>query len=197
MRIGPRPKIALAPPGPLPPSGPTPLRWPQTTSPLRGVGDLRATYWRGTCFYASPIGAPQSEERDHADLFLDSLVRPAINELDPDMRVIRADELPTSSITTSVVEFVRQSRLVIADLSYHNPNVLYEIGLRHARGRPFVLLTRSEDPIPSNLQDARVVIVNMDKVPTFVAEMRARQEQILEYARWALSPEGEEFFGKP
>jgi len=112
------------------------------------------------------------------------------------MRVVRADELPTSSITASVVEYVRQSRLVIADLSYHNPNVLYEVGLRHARGKPFVLLTRSEDPVPSNLRDARVVHVNMDKVPTFVSEMGARQEQILEYARWALSPEGEDFFAQ-
>jgi hypothetical protein len=127
-------------------------------------------------------------------MFQQSLVEPAIQELDPDMTVIRADELPSSSISASVVEHVVQSRLMIADLSFHNPNVLYEVGLRHANRMPFVLISRNEDSIPSNLRDSRVVRVNTAKVPTFVSEMDTRQLEITEYARWALSPEGESYF---
>lgn len=171
-----------------------PFRGPKSSSEPRKLTDLRQAYWERTCFYASPINDPGSEQREHADLLLESLVKPAIQAVDPDMSVVRADELPTTSITASVVEYVQKSRLVIADLSFHNPNVFYEIGQRDARGKPFVLISRAVDPIPSNLRDSRVIQVNMEKVPAFVSEMEMRQEQISEYARWALSPEGEDYF---
>lgn len=158
-----------------------------------GYGD-RDAYWRRSCFYSSPIGGPRSDEREHADMFQESLVEPAIEALDPSMEVIRADELPSSSITASVIEHVVNSRLLIADLSFHNPNVLYEVGLRHARRKPFVLISRALDPIPSNLRDARVVRMHTDSVSRFVTEMDTRRVEIAEYARWAISPEGEDYF---
>lgn len=166
----------------------------QTSAESRGWRDLRRDYMEETCFYASPIGKPGSEPRRHADLFLESLVRPAMKEVDPSLKVIRADELAASSITASIMDHVAHARLLIADLSFHNPNVLYEVGRRHAHRMPFVLITRTNDSIPSNLTDSRVVLVNMDTVPTFVAEMEARRAEIAEHARWALSPEGEEYF---
>jgi len=102
------------------------------------------------------------------------------------MAVVRSDELPSSLVTASVIEHVVHSRLVIADLSFHNPNVLYEVGVRDASSKPFVLVSRAADPIPSNLGHFRVVQVSTDKVPTFVSEMATRREQITNYARWAL-----------
>lgn len=162
--------------------------------PSSESGGWRDEYWHRTCFYSSPIGHPQSEERLHADMFQESLVEPAIDTLDPGMGVIRADELPSSSITASVIEHVVKSRLMVADLSFHNPNVLYEVGLRYANRKPFVLISRTDDPIPSNLGDSRVVKVNTGKVAAFVSEMDTRRGEISEFARWALSPEGEDHF---
>jgi hypothetical protein len=178
--------------------GPAPIPFPGPRSRLkRGESDgLRQAYWYDTCFYASPIGDPESEERAHADLFLNSLVEPAIEAVDPEMTVVRADELPTTSITASVVEHVREARLVVADLSFHNPNVFYEVGQRDAQGKPFVLISRAADPIPSNLRDSRVIQVNTDEVHAFVSEMGTRQDQISRYADWALTPEGERYFSE-
>jgi hypothetical protein len=156
-------------------------------APGAAITDLREAYWRNICFYASPIGQPGSEQREHADAFQESLVEPAIAALDPRMTVVRSDELPSSPITASVIEHVVHSQLVIADLSFHNPNVLYEVGVRDAHDKPFVLVSRAEDPIPSNLHDFRVIQVSMDRVPAFVSEMEMRRAQIADYARWAIA----------
>jgi len=151
------------------------------------VAELRNAHWQSVCFYSSPIGPAGSDRRAHADMLQESLVKPAIAAVDPRMTVVRSDELPSSSITASVVEHVVNSRLLIADLSFHNPNVFYEVGMRHGHKRPIVLISRDKDPIPANISDRRVIKVNVDATPAFVSEMTSRQEQIADHARWALS----------
>jgi hypothetical protein len=146
--------------------------------------------WNRTCFYSSPIREPETEQRRHSDAFLQLLVEPALEALDPPMQAIRADGLPSSPITAEVYKHVVCSRLMIADLSYHNPNVLEEIGVRIAISKPLVLISREQDPIPSNLRDERVVLVNTSEFWRFPAEIEERQKEITEFSRWALSPHG-------
>ena len=50
-----------------------------------------------------------------------------------------------------------QSRLVICDLTGKNPNVLYETGLAHARGRDVILLTQNKEDVPFDLQQIRFI----------------------------------------
>jgi len=78
--------------------------------------------WDRICFYISPIGEDGSEQRQHADLFLGSVVEPALEEFG--LAVVRADKIgKPGMITAQIIEHVLRSKLVIADLSYHNPNV--------------------------------------------------------------------------
>lgn len=91
--------------------------------------------WDSICFYITPIGTEDSEERKHSDLFLSSLVEPAVSELN--LRVVRADKIGQQGlITAQIIEHVKNSRLVIIDLSFLNPNVFYEMALRHACKMP-------------------------------------------------------------
>jgi hypothetical protein len=146
--------------------------------------------WDRACFYSSTIRGPDTEQRRHADAFLKLFVEPAVEALDPKMHVIRADGLSSSPITAEVYKHVVCSRLMIADLSYHNPNVLEEIGVRIAISKPLVLISRDQDPIPFNLRDERVVLVNTSEFWRIPAEIEERQREITEFSRWALSPEG-------
>ncbi len=76
--------------------------------------------WQKICFYITPIGSDDSDERKHSDLFLSSLVQPALEELG--LTVVRADQIGDAGmITTQVLEYLKRSRLAIADLSYLNP----------------------------------------------------------------------------
>jgi hypothetical protein len=118
-----------------------------------------------------------------------SLVEPAVRQLDPSMRVVRADQLATSLISAGILDHVAQSRLLIADLSFHNPNVLNEVGRRQERGMAYVLITRAEDQIPSNLRDVRTVQVSTE-IGTFLGEMDSYRDLIAKYARCALGLPG-------
>jgi hypothetical protein len=76
-------------------------------------------HFETTAFYITPIGDPGSEQRDHSDLFLGSIIEPALETLK--MKVVRADQIDRPGvITKQVIEYLFKSRLVIADLSYHN-----------------------------------------------------------------------------
>jgi hypothetical protein len=157
---------------------------------VRSVQGLADASWQGTCFYSTPIGEPGSDERRHADVFLDSLIIPAVEKLDPTMRVVRADQLSSSLITDAVYEFVANARLLIADLSFHNANVLHEVGVRHAIDKPCVLISRAEDPIPANLQNVRMVRMKTTGIWDFVPRIEAYRNEIEDYARSALVGDG-------
>jgi hypothetical protein len=58
---------------------------------------------------------------------------------------------------------LRESRVVLADLSLNNPNVLYEVGIRHtlcAGGT--VLMCRAGSELPFDLNFARVIFYRFD-----------------------------------
>ena len=44
------------------------------------------------------------------------------------------------------------AQLILADCTQKNPNVFYEIGIAHTAGKKVVLITRSEEDIPSDIK---------------------------------------------
>src|SRR5258706_16006838 len=83
------------------------------------------------CFFIAPIGADDSEHRRHSNAILSSYVEKALATVEPKLRVVRADKITQPGmITKQVLEYLLKSRLVVADLSYHNPNVFYELAVR-------------------------------------------------------------------
>src|SRR5207247_4102271 len=57
--------------------------------------------WSKICFYVTPIGDPESEQRRHADLFLSALVEPAMAEFG--LKVVRADQIGKPGMITAQV----------------------------------------------------------------------------------------------
>ncbi|MGH7132927.1 MAG: hypothetical protein ACREJO_13385 [Phycisphaerales bacterium] len=93
---------------------------------------------KATCFVIMPIseqrlpdGSIVSKE-DLRQRYSD-LIREAIIKAAPDVEVVRADEVSApGTITSDILMRLMYSDFVIADVSYPNPNVYYELGLRHA-----------------------------------------------------------------
>lgn len=140
-----------------------------------------------TCFYVTPIGDDDSPERKHADVFLGHLVEPAVEALELGLRVVRADQIENPGLITSqVVQHLLHSRLVVADLSFHNPNVFYELAIRHATGRPTVLLCRTADGLPFDISDVRTVRIDMTDIHAFVTQMETWRAELTNMARRAL-----------
>lgn len=72
----------------------------------------------------------------------DNLIREAITKARPSFEVLRADEVAIpGTITTDIIARIMHSDFVVADVTYPNPNVFYELGLRHAC-RPGTIIIR-------------------------------------------------------
>jgi hypothetical protein len=142
--------------------------------------------WDKLCFYITPIGEDESIERKHSDLFLHSIVEPALEEFE--LRVVRADQIgKPGMITAQVIEHIIKSRLVIADLSFHNPNVFYELALRHTCRLPTVQIIRSTDRIPFDLNQFRTVRIDDSSIYTLVPQLPVYQSEISTQVRRALA----------
>lgn len=124
---------------------------------------LEHARYETTCFYITPIGEENSEERRHSDLFLGSIVEPALEPLK--MTVIRADMIDKPGvITRQIIDYLLKSRLVIADLSFHNPNVFYELAIRHTARLPVVQIVRAADRIPFDLNQVRTIKIDTSDI---------------------------------
>jgi len=77
------------------------------------------------------------------------LIKEAIQKADPLLEVVRADEVSEpGSITTDIITRIMQSHLVVAAATYPNPNVFYELGLRHACRVGTVIIRDKNGPKP-------------------------------------------------
>jgi hypothetical protein len=111
------------------------------------------------CFVIAPMGEPNSETRKRSDQVLKHVIKPAASECG--YNAIRADEISEPGmITSQVIQHVVEDHLVIADLTDRNPNVFYELALRHAIKKPLVQLIRKGDTIPFDVAGMRTVPVD-------------------------------------
>lgn len=141
--------------------------------------------WSKVCFYVTPIGDEDSDQRLHSDLFLGSIVEPALADFE--MTVVRADQIgKPGMITAQVIEHIVKARLVIADLSFHNPNVFYEVALRHACRQPIVQLIRTADRIPFDLDQVRTIKVDTTTIYSLVPQIESYRSEIANQVRRAL-----------
>lgn len=77
----------------------------------------------------------------------DDLIKEAIQKADPSLEVVRADEVSfPGSITSDVITRIMHSDIVVADVTYPNPNVFYELGLRHACRVGTVIIKDKDGP---------------------------------------------------
>lgn len=142
-------------------------------------------HYETTCFYITPIGEEGSEQRQHSDLFLGSIVEPALEQFG--LKVIRADSIDKpGTITRQIIDYILKSRLVVADLSYHNPNVFYELAIRHAARLPTVQIVRGQDRIPFDLSQTRTIKIDCTSIYTLVPQIESYRSQIASQVRRAL-----------
>lgn len=108
------------------------------------------------CFVIAPIGETDSDTRKRSDQVLRHIIRPAAKECG--YKAVRADEIDKPGIITSqVIQHVVSDPLVIADLSETNPNVFYELAVRHAIKRPLVQIIQKGERIPFDVAGTRTV----------------------------------------
>lgn len=141
--------------------------------------------FESTCFYIAPIGESGSDPRKHSDLFLGTIVEPALEPFK--LRVVRADAIDKPGvITRQIIEYIMRSRLVVADLSFHNPNVFYELALRHAVKLPIVQIIRLSDRIPFDVNQMRTIQIDTTDIYSFAPQIESYRSEVSNQVRRAL-----------
>ena len=138
-----------------------------------------------TAFFVAPIGNEDSEQRRHSDLFLSTFVEPVLDKFN--LKVVRADSIGDPGIITKqIVEYLLKSRLVVADLSFHNPNVFYELAIRHLIRKPVVQIMRTSDRIPFDVSQIRTVKIDTTDIYSLVPRIDSYRSEISAQVRRAL-----------
>jgi hypothetical protein len=123
-----------------------------------------------TCFIISPIGEAGTPERTRADQLLKHVLKPAAEECG--YEAVRADQMAEPGIITSqVIEQIIKAPMVVADLTGKNPNVFYELAIRHAIRKPFVHIVAKGEKIPFDVAGMRAIQLDLHD-PDSVADAK-------------------------
>jgi len=150
-----------------------------------GIAKEAEVSWSKICFYISPIGEEGTEQRKHSDFFLHHVVEPAMEGFD--LKIVRADDIgKPGMITAQIIEHLVKAKLAIADLSFHNPNVFYELSLRHVCRLPTVQIIRKRDKIPFDLDQFRTIKINTDDIYELLPKLEGYKSEIANQVRKVL-----------
>jgi hypothetical protein len=116
-----------------------------------------------TCFIITPIGADNSDVRRHADGVIKSVINPILCEEFDFEDVKAAHEISTSgSINNQLMGRILDDDLVIANLTGTNPNVMYEVAVRHATAKPIIHICEEGTKLPFDIIDQRTIFYTDD-----------------------------------
>lgn len=108
------------------------------------------------CFVISPIGDPDSPEREHANDVLDFIIKPAMEECG--IEAYRSDELQMSGkISEQMFDAILGEQICVAVLTGLNPNVFYELAIAQAARQPVIMMIEEGQSVPFDIQDWRCV----------------------------------------
>jgi ActR/RegA family two-component response regulator len=115
------------------------------------LNKLREDHPPKKCFVIMPFSKTRScDENQWRDIF-DNTIKPAVEELGLNYVCTRAN-LVIGNIIKDILDNLNKADVVIADMTDRNPNVFYELGVRHALRNTTVLITQNIDDIPFDLQ---------------------------------------------
>ena len=132
-------------------------------------------------FIISQIGAEGSKDRRRIDGLIRALIRPVLDNFN--FRTLPSHEIDESgSIPDQIIECLLSAKLVVCDLTFNNPNVMYELAIRHAAQLPIVLIAEEGTKIPFDIGDQRTTFFINDPygIEDFKPILSKKIEAVLE-----------------
>ena len=113
------------------------------------------------CFIIMPVGEGGTAIRRAAEGLVDSAIKSVLEELGYE------EEVPhricsSGSITKDVINRILNSELTIANLTGLNPNVMYELGIRHCIKKPVIHVCEIGTELPFDLKVERTIFYKND-----------------------------------
>lgn len=115
-----------------------------------------------SCFIITPIGNENSEVFRKAKGVIESTIKPVLREYGfADIKP--AYEINVSGmINTQIINRIVNDDLVVANLTGNNPNVMYELCLRHVVAKPIIHICENGTILPFDIKDSRTIFYEND-----------------------------------
>jgi hypothetical protein len=113
------------------------------------------------CFIAAPVGRDELERKLYKGWF-DEVITPVVDGFKL-QAVVAVDTAAPTKITDEMREHLAHDRLAIFDLGgiggpgMANPNVVYELGIRHAFNLPAIVIARTDQDLPFDIGEQRAI----------------------------------------
>ena len=132
------------------------------------------------CFVICPFGSPESPQRKRSNMLLEYVISPAVRGYG--YVVIRADiSAEPGVVTIHIIQHLIEDDLLIADITDHNPNVFYELAIRHAIRKPFIQVVHEGEKIPFNIQGIQTVEYDLSDPEKIRKTIEKIKNQIVYY----------------
>ncbi len=126
------------------------------------VQDLLGEQDGKSCFVVMPFGRT-SEEEDWFAGWYEQVIQPGVEDAGYKPRLSAAEERP-NAISDEIRAHLAYDEMVVVDLGGRraedepNPNVMYELGIRHAIGTPLVIMVWKDQKLPFDVSQQRAVM---------------------------------------
>lgn len=98
------------------------------------------------------------------------------------LRSVRADNIwDASTVIQDIFKLIFISRIVVADFTDKNPNVLYETGIAHTLGKVVIPISQSKDDVPFDLRHHRYLtyLPNSEGMADLQARLSERLKTVI------------------
>lgn len=129
------------------------------------------------CFIITPIGDSNSVIFRKAKGVIESVIRPVLQK-NGFNDIKAAYEINISGmITTQIINRIIDDDLVIVNLTGNNPNVMYEMCLRHVVAKPIIHICENGTILPFDIKDSRTIFYENDMLG--VSELKESLKRFL------------------
>jgi O-acetyl-ADP-ribose deacetylase (regulator of RNase III) len=139
-----------------------------------------------TCFVIMPFGEKTDVNGKTVDFdkIYTYLIKKAIVAADLGIECVRCDEIDEAGwIHKKMFEHIYDADVAIVDITSLNPNVFYELGVRHTLAKSITILLRSKGTnIPFNVRDFKFIEYDFEDV----ASVEETREKIVDFIRTGL-----------
>lgn len=119
---------------------------------------------KNSCFIVTPIGGDNTDIRRAAEGVIDAVIIPTLSELGFNEDAIRVAHRMANagSINKQLIRRILEDDLVVVNLTKLNPNVMYELAVRHAVRKPVIQICERNTSLPFDIIDERTIFYDND-----------------------------------
>ena len=123
---------------------------------LKELGRLKTEKAPKKCFVIMPFSETKTctEKTGEGswEAIFEDFIKPVVEKTKYNYSCFKNDQY-VGSIIKNIIENLNSADLVVADLTDCNPNVFYELGVRHTLNRPTILITQNLQEVPFDLKN--------------------------------------------